>query len=67
MLETPRSVNRLSTVQALRAIAASLVVVYHAIEASLRNASNVWASLVLDIAWLGNFGVDIFLSSAVSL
>ena len=61
MLETPRPANRLYSIQALRAFAASAVVVYHAVEAALRGVPKSSATdLMKEIAWLGNFGVDVF-------
>ncbi len=63
MFEMSNPSSRLYSVQALRAIAALLVVIYHATEATLRNVRSggeYSAALILDIAWLGNVGVDIF-------
>lgn len=37
MFETSRQDNRLYAIQALRGFAASAVVIYHAVEATLRN------------------------------
>lgn len=55
------AVSRLSSIQALRGFAASFVVLYHAAEATTRNASGAPSyDLMRSIAWLGNFGVDVF-------
>lgn len=54
-------VNRLSAILALRAFAASAVVVYHSVEATLRNVTaETTPPLLKEVAWLGNFGVDVF-------
>lgn len=61
MLEPPKFAGRLSAVQALRFFAASVVVIYHAVEATLRHGGGENKDTVLrEIAWLGNFGVDVF-------
>lgn len=62
MFEMPRPANRLSGIQALRGLAASAVVAYHAFDATLRNAGEEGGSTALtkEIASLGGFGVDIF-------
>ena len=53
--------NKLSSLQALRAFAASAVVFFHAVEASVRGQSPNSAETILrEIAWLGSFGVDVF-------
>lgn len=61
MLEAQVSTNKLSSLQALRAFAASSVVLFHAVEIATRQVSGTGEFMLLrDIAWLGSFGVDVF-------
>lgn len=53
--------ERLYAIQALRALAALAVVTYHSIETVSRALPSGTVNLtVMDLGWLGNFGVDVF-------